>query len=105
TSLARAWPPCDASRTLYLRDQTRYIAHHDLSLFFARTSRPVAGLHRHGDLRRHAAGDADRGVGNGSDCTDLVARRTRRPLLAGAAAGAAAAIAATRAVGADRDRD
>ena len=60
-----AWPPCGAIADA-VRCAIKLATTHVMTSpsFLARTSRPVAGLCRHGDLRRHAAGDADCGIGN-----------------------------------------
>src|SRR5258708_15303195 len=93
-----------SAQTLYAGERTSYVRHHALRPIFSRTSRSVAGFYRHGDLRRHAAGDAPFGLGIRSPGPHGVAHRDRRAVRARLAAGVATASAAAPALGPARDR-
>src|SRR6267142_1605867 len=93
-----------SAQTLYAGERTGYVRHHALHPIFSRTSRSVAGFYRHGDLRRHAAGDAPCGLGIRSACPHGVAHRDRWAVRARPAAGVATTAAAAPAVVPARDR-
>src|SRR5258705_13767818 len=93
-----------SAQTLYAGERTSYVRHHALRPIFSRTSRSVAGFYRHGDLRRHAAGDAPCGLGIRSAGPPGVAHRDRWAVRARLAAGVATAAAAAQALVPARER-
>src|ERR1019366_2965940 len=94
-----------SARTLYARGQIRYLSHHALPFVVAPTSRSVAGFYRHGHLRRHAAGDAHRGIGHRSNGAYRVAHGDRRVVFTGATDRLAPAASSAPAMAATGDRD